>query len=643
MGRRSAAVASLVVAAVVSVGAVAAPAAAVPVRTAAKAPACTSSYTVVAGDYWIKIASKVGVTTGALYEANSATAATPLYPGMQVCLPADATPPTTAPPPTTTTTAPAVPGSLQLQVFPAQGPCSFTDTFGAPRGGGRVHEGVDLIAKSGQYVYAVADGSLWKQAVDKPGSLSGNAWWLLTADGSYFFYAHLSAFAPNLKIGSKVKAGQIIGFIGATGNAGVSHLHFEVHPKGGIAVDPTPIVQAIDGCRTSQVPPQPDGNVPTPPANTAPANTAPPATAPPTTAPPASSVVLPPAPPTSTQPGSLWQFVSPVTAYDSAAFGRLQPGVTATIRVKGLPGVPSGSAGVVLRLTASEPGAAGYLVTHPSDVPAPVATTLTLNPGRTSVGSAPVRVVGGAVCVTASTSVRLKVEVLAAQAAKGVALQPISAIRAADTRQSGRLAPGAQLAIAPGALGANGGTQALSASVTPVDPAAAGTLSMGFCGQGGWKVPFSADAVSSFAITMRVNNAGWCISSTVATDVVVDVVGNWTSGGALVAAVDPVRVYDSRLAGGPVGIGAVGVQVNGIGGVPPGTSVALLSVTTVTGGMGSSLFMVPCGEGRSAGTVIASSPYRISTAVVPVQLNGGAVCISSFNPIDVIIDVVGAG
>ena len=59
--------------------------------------------------------------------------------------------------------------------------------------------------------------------------------------------------------------------------------------------------------------------------------------------------------------------------------------------------------------------------------------------------------------------------------------------------------------------------------------------------------------------------------------------------------------------------------------------------------MGSSLFMVPCGEGRSAGTVIASSPYRISTAVVPVQLHGGAVCISSFNPIDVIIDVVGAG
>jgi hypothetical protein len=67
-----------------------------------------------------------------------------------------------------------------------------------------------------------------------------------------------------------------------------------------------------------------------------------------------------------------------------------------------------------------------------------------------------------------------------------------------------------------------------------------------------------------------------------------------------------------------------------------------LSVTTVTGGQGSSVFLVPCGEGRSSGTVIASWAYRISTAVVPVRLNGGAVCISSFNALDVIIDVVGA-
>jgi hypothetical protein len=166
---------------------------------------------------------------------------------------------------------------------------------------------------------------------------------------------------------------------------------------------------------------------------------------------------------------------------------------------------------------------------------------------------------------------------------------------------------------------------------------------MGFCGQGGWKVPFTSDPVASFAITMRVSNTGWCLTSTVATDVIVDVVGNWASGGTLIGALDPARVYDSRSAGGPVGIGAVGVPIAGLGGVPTGATVALVSVTTVTGGQGSSVFLVPCGEGRSAGTVIASSAYRIATAVVPVRLGGGAVCISSFHAIDVIIDVVGAG
>ena len=606
--------------------------------SSARVPACAKTYVVVSGDYWIKIAAKTSVTTTALYAANSASAVTPLYPGMQVCLPETATVPSTTP----VVTAPVPEGTVQLAVFPAQGPCSFIDTWQASRGGGRVHEGVDLIAKTGQYIYAVQNGTLTKQAVDKPGSLSGNAWWLSGADGTYYFYAHLSAFAPDLKIGSKVTAGQIIGFIGSTGNAGISHLHFEIHPKGGVAVNPTPIVKAVDGCKTTQPPAQANGNVPA-----APATTAPPATSPATTTPPAvdapPAVVLPPAGPVSTQPGSLWQFISPLTVFDSAVSGKLAAGARQTLRVNNLSGVPSATAGVIVRLTASDASASGYVVTHPCDTATPAASTLSVNPGRTSVGTSAVRVVGGNVCVTASTGVRLKVEVLAAQAASGVGLQPISAARAADTRTTTRLTPGTTLTLSPAVLGATPGTQAMSASVTIVNPAAAGTLSMGFCGQGGWKVPFTNDAVSSFALTMRINNTGWCVTTTVATDVIVDVVGNWTSGAALMGVIDPVRVYDSRSAGGPVGIGAVGVQINGLGGVPAGSTVAMLSVTTVTGGQGSSVFLVPCGEGRSTGTVIASSAYRISTSVVPVKLGGGAVCIASFNAIDVIIDVVGAG
>ena len=68
---------------------------------------------------------------------------------------------------------------------------------------------------------------------------------------TYYFYGHFSRFAPGLTVGSKVKAGQIIGYVGMTGNAGVPHLHFEVHPGGGAAINPTPVVKALDGCNVT--------------------------------------------------------------------------------------------------------------------------------------------------------------------------------------------------------------------------------------------------------------------------------------------------------------------------------------------------------------------------------------------------------
>ncbi len=243
------------------------------------APTCTKIYQVVKGDSWFAIAKKTSVSQTALYQANQATAASPLYPGGSVCLPEFAVVPTATTPATTTPATPTAPASatttttavapvVTLGAFPAQGPCWFTDTWRAPRGGGRLHEGVDIIAKAGQYVYAAIDGTLTRQQVDRPNSLSGNAWWLTGADGTYVFYAHLSAFAPGLSVGTKVVAGEVIGWIGKTGNAAGPHLHFEVHPRGGAPVNPTAIVKAIDGCTTKDPPAQPSGTVPAAPVST---------------------------------------------------------------------------------------------------------------------------------------------------------------------------------------------------------------------------------------------------------------------------------------------------------------------------------------------------------------------------------------
>ena len=145
-------------------------------------------------------------------------------------------------------------GLPTLQAFPVQGRCGFSDSWQAPRPGGRLHEGVDIIGARGLAIYAVADGVITR--ILSGGTLSGNSIRLTIADGTYFFYAHLDGFAAGLSLGQTVRAGQIIGYLGSTGNTS-NHLHFEVHPKGGAPVNPYPIVKAVDACNVTELLPQP--------------------------------------------------------------------------------------------------------------------------------------------------------------------------------------------------------------------------------------------------------------------------------------------------------------------------------------------------------------------------------------------------
>jgi peptidoglycan hydrolase-like protein with peptidoglycan-binding domain len=140
------------------------------------------------------------------------------------------------------------PPSVQLDAFPMQGPCSFTNTWHAPRGNNRLHKGVDLIAKEGNLLYAVADGTITKIYTETSDKLAGNGIRLTKADGTYFFYGHMQRLADGITIGTKVKAGQVVGYNGKTGNTSTPHLHFEIHPFGGEAIDPTSAVAAIDAC-----------------------------------------------------------------------------------------------------------------------------------------------------------------------------------------------------------------------------------------------------------------------------------------------------------------------------------------------------------------------------------------------------------
>ncbi len=128
-------------------------------------------------------------------------------------------------------------------VFPVLGDVSFIDDYGAPRAGTGWHHGNDLFAATGTPLVAVADGTLSRVGVN---TLGGNRLWLTDDAGNAFYYAHLSAYAPAAVEGARVRAGQVIGFVGNTGQAITTppHLHFEIHPNAGDSVNPYPFLVA---------------------------------------------------------------------------------------------------------------------------------------------------------------------------------------------------------------------------------------------------------------------------------------------------------------------------------------------------------------------------------------------------------------
>jgi murein DD-endopeptidase MepM/ murein hydrolase activator NlpD len=120
-------------------------------------------------------------------------------------------------------------------VCPVQGPHSFSDDYGQPRGGGRSHQGNDILSPRGTPVVANVAGSFQQH----PNGLGGLAYFLEGDDGKEYYGAHLDSFSG---AGGHVAIGTVLGYVGNTGDAagGPTHLHFEIHPSGHTPTDPYP-------------------------------------------------------------------------------------------------------------------------------------------------------------------------------------------------------------------------------------------------------------------------------------------------------------------------------------------------------------------------------------------------------------------
>jgi murein DD-endopeptidase MepM/ murein hydrolase activator NlpD len=115
-------------------------------------------------------------------------------------------------------------------MVPVEGiqPSQLTDTFHEARSGGRIHMATDILAMRGTPVLAAAAGRIIKLA---NGGAGGITIYVADASGRYVeYYAHLMGYAPNTAEGVAVREGDVLGFVGTTGNAppNTPHLHFQV-------------------------------------------------------------------------------------------------------------------------------------------------------------------------------------------------------------------------------------------------------------------------------------------------------------------------------------------------------------------------------------------------------------------------------
>jgi murein DD-endopeptidase MepM/ murein hydrolase activator NlpD len=144
--------------------------------------------------------------------------------------------------------------SLGMGQFPLLGLANWTDDWLDYRAGPpeHQHQGTDIFSAFDTPVRAPVDGIVRFEDA----GLGGKGAFVTAPDGTYYYMAHLKSFHPDLASGAAVKQGQVVGYNGDSGNAkgGAPHVHFEVHPRGGAAVNPKPILDGWLQAAMAQVP-----------------------------------------------------------------------------------------------------------------------------------------------------------------------------------------------------------------------------------------------------------------------------------------------------------------------------------------------------------------------------------------------------
>ncbi len=329
------------------------------------------------------------------------------------------------------------------------------------------------------------------------------------------------------------------------------------------------------------------------------------------------------------------------------------------IQVAGSQGIPADVTALSANFTIAEPDAPGYLTIYNCAASVPQVSTLNYRVGEVIANQAVVALDKGALCAYSSAGAHLIIDVNGYVAPSATStFVPVDPRRLADTRSSGSLQPGAvlRLVVEGGASPAPLGSDAVALNLTATDAA-----------DDGWVRAFPCDAAEPGVSNVNVRRGGVransvivptatdgsiCLTSSVATNVIVDITGYFgPAGGHSFLPLSPIRLADTRSyqallnpvdPGRPLAAGAVlQVQVAGSRGIPSGVQAASLNLVALDGPAGGWLRVVPCGASSDVSNVNYVDPAPVANGANVKLSADGAVCITSSQTTHVIVDITG--
>lgn len=347
------------------------------------------------------------------------------------------------------------------------------------------------------------------------------------------------------------------------------------------------------------------------------------------------------------------QVVAPTRVLDTrfgvgARAGRLGPGEVLPLRIDGITG--SASTSVFVNLTTVDGDEPGFVSAWPCGQPQPATSIVNFWPGRAVPNMAVLAYSAAGICFAASSAVHLVVDVTMVTTAGeivGVAPQ-----RLHDSRRSVRLVPGEERPIAvAGSPGVPAGAGGAAVNVTMVNPDGPGFAVVKPCGAAtdASTVNFVGGDVTAHFTLVRLEQGALCVSSSVASDVIVDSFG-WLPGSGAVRTATPVRALDTRsgtgAAPGAVASGAtLRLATRGVAGVGSGSGAVTVNVVAIGGAPG---FVTawPCDEQRPLASTVNIWPGAVPSNQATIKLSAsGELCFQPWtadaSPVHLVADVVG--